>query len=275
MALNAITRNAGATWVIPNEDEWYKAAYYSPVLGIGGYWDFPTQSNTINTSMASYNKGSWTAPENINSYGYPSYYGTKDQGGNILEWIESAFASNQRVNRGGMYYSPESELKASYRKGENPETSHLRYLGFRVATLDMDLGDPKRIYPNDDTTVRGTTNYNNTHPFGLFVKRNGDVSYIEFNFGITHANSAKLVLWQDNPDLHAGYTIVIRGDEFDFNEGTFNNSSLGDTWPLLGMLAVSGVAPVQAFYEFDITDWYNDNLGKRMSLFLRNDGTWN
>lgn len=41
------------------------------------------------------------------------------------------------------------------------------------------------------------------------------------------------------------------------------------------MLAVSGVAPVQAFYEFDITDWYNDNLGKRMSLFLRNDGTWN
>ena len=34
-----ITKNPGATWYIPTEDEWYKAAYYDPTLnsGSGGY----------------------------------------------------------------------------------------------------------------------------------------------------------------------------------------------------------------------------------------------
>ena len=32
-ALLAITRNANATYFIPSENEWYKAAYYSPTKG--------------------------------------------------------------------------------------------------------------------------------------------------------------------------------------------------------------------------------------------------
>ena len=42
------TKNAGATWWIPSEDEWYKAAYYDPTLNggrPGGYWSYPTRSN--------------------------------------------------------------------------------------------------------------------------------------------------------------------------------------------------------------------------------------
>ena len=31
----AITRNAGATYFIPSENEWYKAAYYDPTLNGG------------------------------------------------------------------------------------------------------------------------------------------------------------------------------------------------------------------------------------------------
>ena len=27
---SSITRNPGATWFLPSEDEWYKAAYYQP-----------------------------------------------------------------------------------------------------------------------------------------------------------------------------------------------------------------------------------------------------
>jgi sulfatase modifying factor 1 len=43
------TRNAGATWGIPSENEWYKAAYYDPSLngGTGGYWLYPTRSNSV------------------------------------------------------------------------------------------------------------------------------------------------------------------------------------------------------------------------------------
>ena len=50
-ALLAITRNAGATYFIPSENEWYKAAYYKGGSTNAGYWTYPTQSNTapINT----------------------------------------------------------------------------------------------------------------------------------------------------------------------------------------------------------------------------------
>ena len=37
-ALMAITRNAGATYFIPSENEWYKAAYYKGGGTNGGYW---------------------------------------------------------------------------------------------------------------------------------------------------------------------------------------------------------------------------------------------
>jgi len=41
------TRNAGATYFIPSENEWYKAAYYDPTLndGAGGYWTYPTKAS--------------------------------------------------------------------------------------------------------------------------------------------------------------------------------------------------------------------------------------
>ena len=42
-----VKRNPGAKWFIPNEDEWYKAAYYDPQKPGGpGYWDYPTRSDT-------------------------------------------------------------------------------------------------------------------------------------------------------------------------------------------------------------------------------------
>jgi len=41
-ALLAITRNANPDYVIPAENEWYKAAYYNP--SSSGYYRYPTQS---------------------------------------------------------------------------------------------------------------------------------------------------------------------------------------------------------------------------------------
>src|SRR5262249_17847780 len=42
-ALMAVSRNAGAKWILPTENEWYKAAYYQPAAKGGdsdGYWAY-------------------------------------------------------------------------------------------------------------------------------------------------------------------------------------------------------------------------------------------
>ncbi len=45
----SITRNAGAKYHLPSEDEWYKAAYYEPGGDTDDYWLYPTRSNSIPT----------------------------------------------------------------------------------------------------------------------------------------------------------------------------------------------------------------------------------
>ena len=48
----AVVRKAGAKVFLPNEDEWYKAAYYKGGGTDAGYWDYATQSDTIPTLEA-------------------------------------------------------------------------------------------------------------------------------------------------------------------------------------------------------------------------------
>ena len=43
--LLAIEREPDATFVIPSEDEWYKAAYHKNDGATGNYWDYPTGSD--------------------------------------------------------------------------------------------------------------------------------------------------------------------------------------------------------------------------------------
>lgn len=91
-------RNVGARFWIPNEDEWFKAAYYDPTL-IGGrkYYNYPTRSN----DAPSQDKANYVVDDelaigapwfvaDVDSYeSAASYYGTVQQGGNVWEWIES------------------------------------------------------------------------------------------------------------------------------------------------------------------------------------------
>lgn len=128
----SITRNAGARWAITNEDEWYKAAYYKGGGTNAGYWDYPTRSNT-----APANRVLATDPGNSANYYSDSYhighttnvgefensasaYGTFDQGGNVLEWIEAvAYPSSSydnRMLRGGSFaFGNSVGLEARYR----------------------------------------------------------------------------------------------------------------------------------------------------------------
>jgi len=55
-ALNGATigvtksRNAGATYTIPSENEWYKTAYYKGGANTD-YWSYATQNNTAPTCV--------------------------------------------------------------------------------------------------------------------------------------------------------------------------------------------------------------------------------
>ncbi|MBX7075532.1 MAG: formylglycine-generating enzyme family protein [Pirellulales bacterium] len=155
---NSITRNTGAIWFLPSEDEWYKAAYHQPAAQGGdsdNYWLYPTASNTAPTvatadsvgnisnpgaNVANYRSGAiWNGPEaNVTTVGSAgplsdSFYGTADQGGNLWEWNESLIYGTNRGLRGGGTVAFEHTLQSSTRFYLANIT--VSFTGFRVATV--------------------------------------------------------------------------------------------------------------------------------------------
>jgi formylglycine-generating enzyme required for sulfatase activity len=130
---NTITRNAGATWALPTEDEWYKAAYYQPASEGGdsdNYWLFPTSSNTITAEQANH-AYAISEPTPVGSYA-ANFYGTFDMAGNVFEWSDLILGGPSRVYRGGSFESDESYLYARDRYESQPSNADAQ-LGFRVA----------------------------------------------------------------------------------------------------------------------------------------------
>ena len=152
-ALMAVTRNAGATWVIPTEDEWYKAAFHKNDGVTGNYWYLPTRTNwpypgrDLTEATNTYNNANYYGdgiPYPIDSPYYTtvvgefelsdSEYGTFDQAGNLIEWNESADGGGtQRGIRGGGWGSAAS-LDADARNDFLPLTDRLDF-GFRLAKV--------------------------------------------------------------------------------------------------------------------------------------------
>jgi formylglycine-generating enzyme required for sulfatase activity len=152
VAANSITRNPGVGVVVPNENEWYKAAYADPA---GGYFDYPTGSNAAPSSDAPpggassanfYSLGGGYALTGSTDY-VPSFdylsdagayasaaspYGTFDQGGNALEWTETIVGGTFRRARGGSWNNLVTNLAAASQPLETPATEG-DHLGFRVA----------------------------------------------------------------------------------------------------------------------------------------------
>ena len=149
--LMAITRNAGAEYVIPTGNEWYKAAYYDPSLnsGAGGYWLYPTKSNTAPSNVLSAtgtnnanfygDDGSYTGPDFLTPVGAfadsPSAYGTFDQGGDVFQWDETTnVAVSFRGVRGGSFDFDDSYLQSGSNVYAFPSNEY-NDVGFRVAQV--------------------------------------------------------------------------------------------------------------------------------------------
>jgi formylglycine-generating enzyme required for sulfatase activity len=147
----AVTRKANARYVIPSEDEWYKAAYHKNDGVTGNYWDYPTgtdsapgrdMTETTNPgNNANYYTSPWVWPIDSGTYYTTtvgefqlsdSPYGTFDQGGNVMEWNEAVLDSSARYQRGGTFDTIGSFLRAASRSSY-PPTAESYNFGFRVA----------------------------------------------------------------------------------------------------------------------------------------------
>ena len=148
-----ITVNPGATWSLPSEDHWYKAANYKGGGTNAGYWDYPTQSDTAPgnivggaTNQANYNNGVYSVTQSntldstlnyltdAGSFsGSAGAYDTFDQGGNVSEWNDAVIDSSRGV-RGSAWYYLEDFLQSSSR-GVNGPTNESSRVGFRVASV--------------------------------------------------------------------------------------------------------------------------------------------
>jgi formylglycine-generating enzyme required for sulfatase activity len=145
-------RNANCVYFLPSENEWYKAAYYDPAKngGTGGYWQYPTGSDSAPTSVASgtnagtavYNQYRQNGPASVFQSGGLSLYGTMGQGGNVWQWAETSWSTSNtdareaRVIRGGDWFRGSDGLQSSIRPlglyGSNPDSDG-NSIGFRVA----------------------------------------------------------------------------------------------------------------------------------------------
>lgn len=162
-----VVREPDATWVIPTENEWYKAAYHKNDGMTGNYWSYPTGAdNGVGNDLVDTDPGNnatYSRPPADYTIGAPyhrtevgahensaSPYGTFDQGGNVKEFNETVPEPDIRGIRGGSWYWGLPLLNASDRPTDMHSSDQESDLGFRVATLagtsrppcDLPLGHP-------------------------------------------------------------------------------------------------------------------------------------
>jgi formylglycine-generating enzyme required for sulfatase activity len=148
-AMMLVTRNAGAKYFIPSEDEWFKAAFYKGGGTNAGYWTYATQSDVApnnslalaatNANDADYFAGTLTDPTNyltpVGTFAAsPSAYGTFDQIGDLYQWNEANVLGTARGLRGGSWGGDSGTIPSSYRIGVDPDSGDAN-IGFRVATI--------------------------------------------------------------------------------------------------------------------------------------------
>jgi formylglycine-generating enzyme required for sulfatase activity len=167
---NAPAVNPGATFYIPTEDQWYKAAYYQGGGTNAGYWNYSTQSDTAPTpvtagetgigsagntgNFANFNRGAQWNSQNgnvttVGTNGGPSAYGAFDMSGNLFEWNDlTGAAGSFRGLRGGDWGSSDPFSLSSSSRGSNFPSNENGDVGFRLASPASSPSAVPEIDPN-------------------------------------------------------------------------------------------------------------------------------
>jgi formylglycine-generating enzyme len=153
---NAPAVNSGATFYIPTEYQWYKAAYYKGGSTNAGYWDYATQSNSAPTAVTSGSTGigssgstgnfanydfgaDWNSQNGnvttVGTNGGASAYGAFDMSGNLLEWNDlTGSAGSSRGLRGGNWAITDPFYLSSFNSLSNDPSNENGIIGFRLAS---------------------------------------------------------------------------------------------------------------------------------------------
>jgi len=135
-------RNSLALYVLPSENEWYKAAF--GLSNGSGYTLYAVNSNTRPTAVASgtsagtlvYNQA---GPASVYQAGGLSSYGTMGQTGNIWQWTETAQTgiNGGRHIRGDVWFDDGSlsSTTANFNHDFDPSNYRGNDIGIRVASI--------------------------------------------------------------------------------------------------------------------------------------------
>ena len=167
--------NSGATFYVPTEDQWYKAAYYKGGGTNAGYWNYATQNDSAPTAVTAGSTGigsagstgnfanydrtaDWNSQDGnvttVGTNGGPSFYGAFDMSGNVYEWNDftGAAGSSRGLRAGDFSYNAGSLSSAD--SGQGDSSVDRDYIGFRLASPVSVSGVPE-IDPNGLSAVLG------------------------------------------------------------------------------------------------------------------------
>ena len=148
--------NPGATFYIPTENQWYKAAYYKGGSTNAGYWNFATQSDSAPTAVTADANGNGSAGSTGNFANYDlvavwngqtgnvttvgtnggaSAYGAFDMSGNLWELndLTGAGGSSRGLRGGG--WDLDAFLMSSAFGDTFASSNEVSTDGFRLASL--------------------------------------------------------------------------------------------------------------------------------------------